>query len=266
MRAPTAIELTCADPAAPCKLPNSFLADPPLKKVVARTFELGARGKVGADTWSVAVYRTDLKDDIQFVSSGGAINAGFFQNVGKTRRQGLELTAGTRLGPVEMVARYSYIDATFVTPFTENSPNNSSADTNGDIVVPAGARIPGIPRQTLRVRLEAEPTEKWQLGANLVFSASSRARGDENNQDAGGKVAGYGALNLDTEYELGKGFELFARINNVTNRKYANFGILGENAFPNPNRTFDPTNGAPETFLGLGAPRGVWVGLRYEWD
>ena len=37
MRAPTAIELTCADPEAPCKLPNSFLSDPPLKKVVART-------------------------------------------------------------------------------------------------------------------------------------------------------------------------------------------------------------------------------------
>jgi outer membrane receptor protein involved in Fe transport len=27
MRAPTAAELTCADPAAPCKLPNAFLAD-----------------------------------------------------------------------------------------------------------------------------------------------------------------------------------------------------------------------------------------------
>jgi outer membrane receptor protein involved in Fe transport len=31
MRAPTAIELTCADPTAPCKLPNAFLSDPPLK-------------------------------------------------------------------------------------------------------------------------------------------------------------------------------------------------------------------------------------------
>jgi hypothetical protein len=30
MRAPTPIELTCADPNAPCKLPNQFLADPPL--------------------------------------------------------------------------------------------------------------------------------------------------------------------------------------------------------------------------------------------
>src|SRR5262249_29779573 len=47
MRAPTAIELTCADPNAPCRLPNNFLSDPPLNKVVAKTWELGARGKQG---------------------------------------------------------------------------------------------------------------------------------------------------------------------------------------------------------------------------
>ncbi len=266
MRAPTAIELTCADPLAPCKLPNSFLADPPLKKVVARTVEIGARGKQGADTWSVAVYRTDLQDDIQFVSSGGAINAGFFQNVGKTRRQGVELTAGTRFGPIDVVARYSVIAATYATAFTENSPNNSSADAGGDIVVPKGAHIPGIPRQTLRLRFDAEPSDKWQIGANVIMSGSSRARGDENNLDANGKVPGYGVMNLDTEYELGKGFEVFARINNLFNRKYANFGILGENVFANPSRSFDPGSAASETFLGLGAPRGVWAGLRYEWD
>ena len=266
MRAPTAIELTCADPLAPCKLPNAFLADPPLRQVVARTIELGARGKQGADTWSVAVYRTELQDDIQFVSSGGAINAGFFQNVGKTRRLGLELTAGTRFGPVNVVARYSVIAATYESAFTEHSPNNSSADANGDIAVPVGASIPGIPRQSLRLRFDADASDAWKLGANLAISASSRARGDENNLDANGRVPGYAVLNLDTEYELGKGFEVFARLNNVFARKYANFGILGQNVFANPTRSFDPANSASETFLGLGAPRGLWVGLRYEWD
>ena len=266
MRAPTAIELTCADPLAPCKLPNSFLADPPLRKVVARTVELGARGKSGTDSWSVALYRTELQDDIQFVSSGGAINAGFFQNVGKTRRQGFELTGSTRFEKVILVARYSYIAATYGSAFTEHSPNNSSADASGDIVVPVGARIPGIPRQTLRLRVDANITDMWRLGANLVISGSSRARGDENNLDENGKVPGYAVVNFDTEYELGKGFKAFARLNNVLNRDYANFAILGRNAFANPTRTFDPGNSASEPFLGLGAPRGLWVGLRYEWE
>ncbi|MEO8164702.1 MAG: TonB-dependent receptor, partial [Betaproteobacteria bacterium] len=84
MRAPTPVELTCADPAAPCRLPNNFLADPPLEKVVARTGEVGARGRWSENAgWSAAVYRTDLNNDIIFISSGGAVNAGFFQNAGK---------------------------------------------------------------------------------------------------------------------------------------------------------------------------------------
>ncbi len=43
-RAPTAIELGCADPNQPCNLPNALVADPPLKQVVAKTFEAGIRG------------------------------------------------------------------------------------------------------------------------------------------------------------------------------------------------------------------------------
>src|SRR5258708_338255 len=97
MRAPTPIELTCADPAAPCRLPNNFLPDPPLEKVVAKTTEIGARGRWTDNFgWSAATYRTDLDNDIIFISSGGAVNAGFFQNAGKTRRQGLELATHAR--------------------------------------------------------------------------------------------------------------------------------------------------------------------------
>ncbi len=267
MRAPTAAELTCADPAAPCKLPNAFLADPPLKKVVARTVELGARGKSGDSAWSAALYRTELTDDIQFVSSGGtAINAGYFQNVGKTQRQGLELTGSTRWGAFGVVARYSLIDATFKTGFVENSPANSAADANGDIVVASGSRIPGIPRQSLRIRVDYAAGEALSFGANLVANSGSRLRGDESNQDVNGEVPGYAVLNLDARWHLAKGLELFGRVDNVANRKYANFGVLGLNAFANTTRTFDPANAVAEPFYGLGAPRGLWVGLRYEWE
>jgi outer membrane receptor protein involved in Fe transport len=265
MRAPTAMELTCADPAAPCKLPNAFLADPPLKKVVARTIEIGARGKHGETSWSAAIYRTDLFDDIQFVSSGNAINAGFFQNVGKTRRQGLELTGASKWGPLGVVARYGYIDATFVSGFTENSPANSSADANGDIVVAGGNRIPGIPQHTLRVRLDFTASEALAFGANLVANGAIRSRGDENNQDVHGTVPGYALVNVDGVWRFANGWELFGRIDNVFNRDVANFGTLGRNVFANPARTFDPANAVAEPFLGLAPPRGAWIGLRYAW-
>jgi iron complex outermembrane recepter protein len=267
MRAPTAAELTCADPAAPCKLPNAFLADPPLKKVVAKTFELGARGRADDTSWSAAVYRTELTDDIQFVSSGGAaVNAGYFRNVGKTQRQGLEVTGSTKWGRLGLLARYSLIEAKFKTGFVENSPANSAADANGDISVASGSRIPGIPRQSMRVRLDWEATDAVSLGANVVINSGNQLRGDESNQDVNGKVRGYGVLNLDARWKVANGLELFGRADNVFNRRYANFGVLGLNAFANATKTFDPAHAVAEPFYGLGAPRGAWVGLRYEWE
>jgi outer membrane receptor protein involved in Fe transport len=265
MRAPTAIELTCADPLAPCKLPNAFLADPALRRVVARTVEAGARGGQGDWQWSAAAWRTQVADDIQFIASGNQVNAGYFRNVGRTRRQGVELGLSGPLGPATFSARYGFIDATYVTPFVENSPNNSTADAAGDITVPAGARIPGIPRHVLHLRLEATPLPGWQLGAGLLAASAVHARGDENNRDADGRVAGYAVVDLDTRWTITKGVELFARANNVFDRRYANFGVLGRNVFAGPDRLFDPANGRSETFVGQGAPFGAWAGVRLEW-
>ena len=267
MRAPTAIELTCADPEDPCKLPNSFLSDPPLKKVVARTVELGARGKKGEHlTWNAALYRTELDDDIQFISSGGvAASSGFFQNVGTTRRQGLELGTAGKWGPLSVSARYGYVDATYQTPFAENSPVNTSANASGAIQVKSGDRIPGIPRHSLKLRLEYELSPRWQVGGNVLYASSVYARGDENNSDARGKVPGYAVFNLDTRYTVRKGWEVFARVNNLFNHEYANIGVLGLNAFTGPGRSFDGANPVGEQFRGYGAPRAIWIGTRFSW-
>lgn len=269
MRAPTAIELTCADPDAPCKLPNSFLADPALKKVVSKTIELGARGKLGgATTWSAALFRTDLHDDLQFIGSDAvAVNAGYFQNVGTTRRQGLELGASTRLAPtLALTLRYDWIDATYRTGFVENSPSNSSADANGAIVVRSGNCIPGIPRQTLKLRADFDASAAWSIGANAVYASAIQPRGDENNLDAHGRIPGYARLNLDTRYRYSPRLDFFGRVDNVMNRRYANFGVLGTNVFTGSAGTFDAANPRAEQFLGRGAPRSFSAGLQYRFD
>lgn len=273
MRAPTPIELTCANPDAPCKLPNNFLADPALKKVISRTIEVGARGKLGdSSKWSAALYRTDLADDIQFVSSSGAaVNAGFFQNVGETRRQGIELSgvtsASTRFGRFGLTTRYAYVDATFRSGFIENSPSNSSANGQGDIQVKSGDRIPGIPPHNFKARLEYAPIDSFSAGVNVVFNSGVFARGDENNKDVNGAVPGYAIVNLDARYRIIEGLEIFGRADNLFNKRYSNFGVLAENFFTGPDRTFGPAAGTepiPEQFRGPGVPVGAWIGLRYD--
>ncbi|MDR5829412.1 TonB-dependent receptor [Caballeronia sp. LP006] len=267
MRSPTAIELACADPAAPCSLPNDFIADPDLKPVISRTFEVGARGRLGnATTWSAAAYSTTLSDDIQFVSSQGAASTlGYFQNVGKTRRQGFELAGRTQWGPVGMAASYSYVNATYRSTWTESSASNSSADDGGNITVHSGDRIPGIPANTVKVRLDYNALPQWNIGSNLTYRSSIFARGDENNQDTNGSIAGYFLIDLDTTYNVTKQFQVYATVKNLLNKRYANFAILGENFFNGPNHTFNGADTTNEQFLGVGAPRGVWVGMRYAW-
>lgn len=267
MRAPTPIELTCADPNAPCKLPNNFLSDPALKKVVSKTIEVGARGKYGAAaSWSAALYRTGLDDDIQFISSQGAgSNSGFFQNVGSTRRQGLELAGSGKWGRLAITAQYSYIDATYRSGFPMISPVNSSADATGSIAVMPGNRIPGIPRHSLKLRLDYAAGERLSIGGNILHAGATYARGDENNLDLRGAVPGYTVVNLDARFKLGKGLELFGRLNNLFDREYANFGLLGRDVFTGTGNSFDGAHAVGEQFRGYGAPRGIWLGLRYGW-
>ena len=267
MRAPTPVELTCANPAAPCRLPNNFLADPPLEPVVAKTVEVGARGRWTDNFgWSAAAYRTDLDNDILFISSGGAVNAGYFQNAGKTRRQGLELGIQGRVQKLNLAVNYGYIDAIFDSPLTLNSPNNSSKDANGDIQVSPGDKIPGIPTQSVKVRVGYDFTEAVSAGVNVMAFSSQYARGDENNQDVNGKVPGYVLVNLDAQYQPTRQFLFFGRINNVFNTDYETLGVLGQNFFNGPGRTFDASNVTSNQFLSTGAPRGIWVGVQYTFD
>lgn len=268
MRAPTAIELTCADPQAPCRLPNSFVSDPPLKPVVSTTTELGARGKLGSSgSWRAALYRTVLQDDLQFVSSNGFVaNAGYFQNVGQTLRQGLDLDASQGIGALNLSLRYSLLDARYSTGFKQASAANSSADGQGAVQVLPGNRLPGLPRHTLKLRLEGPVLPALpglQLGLNLLARSAVYARGDENNLDSHGRLPGYALLQLDARHALTPRLELSARVVNLLDRRYANFGALGSNVFTGPGGSFDGANAQREQFRGWGEPRAVWLGLSY---
>jgi outer membrane receptor protein involved in Fe transport len=265
-RAPTPMELTCADPLDPCKLPNAFLADPPLKQVVARTVEAGLRGQRGALHWNAAAYRSNLDDDIQFVSNGGLTsNAGYFHNVGRTRRQGLDLNAAIHAGDWRLAAGYAFVDATFQAAFAVNSPVNTEAGPDGAVLVRPGNRIPAIPRHTFKLAARYEPGGRWSLGVHASYTGSTIERGDENNGDARGTVPGYTLVGLDARYTAPAHWELFARVDNLLGRSYASLGVLGMNAFATPDRSFDGAHPVGEPFRGLGTPRTIVAGVRYSW-
>lgn len=261
-RAPTAMELSCADPQAPCKLPNAFVSDPPLKLVVANSWEAGLRGdldrRLGAGNrlhWNAGFFRTLNLNDIIFISSGNLTNQGYFSNVGTTLRQGYELGLnGQAWERWRFSANYTFLDATFQSGFLAGSPNNPHADADGTIQVNQGDRIPALPRHSLKLSSDVDLWHDVTIGADVQLSTSRVFRGDEANLDA--KLGGFAVFNLRGEYRVHKNISLFGRIDNIFDRQYKNFGLYGD-----AGDVLGPDYN-DRRFVGVGAPRAGWVGIR----
>ncbi|HEX7237168.1 MAG TPA: TonB-dependent receptor [Gammaproteobacteria bacterium] len=255
-RAPSPIELTCADENDPCRLPNAFVADPPLEQVVAKTYEAGIRGDWERGGWHAGVFRTTNDDDILFISAGALTNEGFFTNVGETRRDGFEANlsgaAGERL---TWSLDYTYLDATFQESFAVTSPNHPEA-IGGEIAVERGDRLPLIPQQLLKAGVRFAATDVLTFGADVSASSGAFFRGDEGNLLD--ELDGYSVVSVRAEYRLGERASVFASIDNVLDDEYETFGMFGQ-----ADAVLGPEFDEPY-FVGPGAPRAAWVGFRFE--
>jgi outer membrane receptor protein involved in Fe transport len=231
------------------------LADPPLEQVVAKSWEAGLRGTLNeVVSWNAGVFHTKNEDDILFKSTSGATgNTGYFDNVGETLRQGIELGLSGDYGDFSWAANYSYVKAEFRTPFLMSSPNHPNADGNGDIQVQSGDRLPGIPAHNLKLAADYQLTPKFAFGADALINAGQYYRGDESNELD--KTGGYTVVNLHADYTVNSNVKFFAKVDNVFDKEYANFGLLGE-----PDEVF-PSMDDPR-FQGVGAPRAGWIGIK----
>jgi iron complex outermembrane receptor protein len=267
-RAPTPLELGCSDPAHPCMIDTFLISDPPLKQVVSRTIEAGVRGNFGSAndkdrlSWGFGIFHTENTDDILNVASAEVPMFGFFQNAGKTLRQGIEAKVNLRHDRWTAYANYTFVDATYRDAITLSSPNNPAADlVNGTIQVLPGDRIPGIPAHRFKAGVEYEVTDRWKIGADLNVVGSQYLIHDDSNQNP--KVPAYWVVNLHGSYRIDKTFEVFGLINNVFNQHYYAAGTFFDtggftSASGNPN--FLVLND-PRTFLP-GMPIAAYAGVR----
>ena len=276
-RAPTPIELACnegvfdlavafaieagedpGDVDLECRLPNAFLADPPLDDVIAKSFELGSRGFIKDIAYSLGLFHTVNKDDILFQTTGRS--TGLFANVDKTRRAGIESSLQGKWRAFSWLAAYSFIDATFEDNFQALSPNHEFADDEGEVAVRSGDRIPGIPQHQFKISSDYLFTNGLNIGLDVLSNGGQVLRGDESNQLD--KVSGYTTVSMRARYSISEKLEVFAKVDNLLDREYESFGLLGEE----PGELEVPiiedlTN---PVFLGAGAPRAAFLGLRYK--
>jgi outer membrane receptor protein involved in Fe transport len=273
-RAPTSIELGCANPDQPCKLPNAMAADPPLNQVVAKTYDFGVRGNFAQNLkWNASVYRTMNHDDIHFINSSTKNGAlGYFDNVGRTKRQGLDLGLSGSIDKLFFRAGYSFISAKYDSDLQLVNEVNSQAyepsGGAGDIIdVRKGNYLAGIPKHQFKLRLQYNITPQWSVGSNVVAYSDQYVQGNENNAHVDndgkkGKLNGYTVMNLDTQYNLGQGWNVFAKAINIFDKDYYTGGRLAETMFSPAGNWGLADRGV--TAVVPGAPQAAWVGVRYE--
>jgi len=288
-RAPTSIELGCADPNRPCKLPNAMAGDPPLDQVVTRTFEAGVRGGTASRSrmnWNAGFFLARNDQDILFVASQQT-GFGYFKNFGETKRDGLELGVSRRMDRVRVGGGYTWLSATYQSAETVSGAGNSTNNLalagakgfDGTIDIAAGDRIPLIPRHSLKAFADVDVTSRLSLDVDLVALSESYARGNENNQHqpdgtyylGPGSSPGYAIVNLGGHLRVARWLQVVAQISNLFDTHYDTVAQLGPAAFTTTGRfiarSLPPVSGqfpVPQTtFAAPGAPRLAWMGTRF---
>ncbi len=290
-RAPSPIELGCADPANPCTLPNALAADPFLEQVVTRSLELGLRGQSGEGLAGTPgrhprhqprrhpVYRhLHQRRLLHQLWPDPPPGAGT-----ERQRQCRRLRFARRLHLARRHLPQQRLPSgrKQCQPWPERRMRRWRPGRRDPRLArrpPAGsscATASNLPSVDWRA------TEHLTVGASVLAYSGQYARGNENNQhragnatdrfgetrtfDDDGKLPGYAILNLSADYALGRGWTLFGRIDNVFDQRYATAAALAENPFVNGSFEADPDNWRRERFEAPGTPRAGWIGVRYAW-
>jgi len=200
-RAPTSIELGCSNPAIACLLPTQMADDPPLDDVVAKTYEWGYRGKTKLLEYSGAVFSSLNFDDLQFVNTNAQNGLGYFDNIGKTSRKGLDMTVSgkTLMGisgseGFSWSASYSYLRAEYESDFALVSDANDSrvAVTNsysgvGENMVENGAA--SELNDEIRALIAADASGIYDADFDAWSTSVAAATDDDDIDDANDTLA-----------------------------------------------------------------------------
>jgi iron complex outermembrane recepter protein len=262
-RAPTPLELGCADPSRPCAIDNFLVSDPPLKQVVSRTIEAGLRGNFtlaslapGKFEWQAGLYRTLNSNDIMNVPSA-ITGLGYFVNAGHTRRQGVEASLSYHDERLSVWLNYTLTDATFRDNIQLGSPNNPLAIGAGvsSIMVTPGAHLAAVPMHRIKAGADFAITPQWKIGGDVTWTSGSWLRGDEINRF--GQLGAYALVNLRTSYQMTKDFQIYGLVENALNARPQTFGTFFNTAqiafapFVNPRS------------VSLAPPLAAYLGAKY---
>lgn len=220
---------------------NSFAtpASADLRAQRATTYEVGTRGKRGGVGWDVSLYRSELRNELQCLTTG-PFSACSVINVDRTVHQGIEaglnadlpLSALTSGDSLAITAAYTYSDFFF--------RRDSRYGDN---------ELPGIPKHYLRAEalyrhpsgVYAGPNVEWAPGHYFADNANTLT------------VDPYALLGLKVGYDRGGRWSAYVEGRNLTGKHYISTVAVAGVA------------SATSEIFNPGIGRAVFGGLRHRW-
>ncbi|TXT25134.1 MAG: TonB-dependent receptor [Gallionellaceae bacterium] len=202
-----------------------------LQPIKVDSYETGLRGKAGTGvSYEISLYHMVKRDDI-LTQRDPATSAPIQTNGGKTLHKGIEAGLGAKLAAaLRLDLSFSYAKHTY-----ENWVTNAANFTGKEMAL--------APRVIANTRLTYAPgiLQGGNVGVEVV-TLGSYWMDDANTT----KYSGHDLFNLSGSYRFGKDMELFAKVNNLTDKRFA-----------------ESTSGTATYAPGL--PRTAYVGVQGAW-
>ena len=211
-----------------------------LKTQLGESLETGIEWTHGGHSAKAVFYRLNLDNEIAFAPGAGAFGLGANINLEQTRRDGVIVEGVVQAtNALRLVGSYSFIDARVTAGVLE------------------GKKVPYVAEHTLKGTAAYRLTPFWNVFGEVQGVSERVFSGDFDK--VLGELPGYGVVNLATDVHF-KGWTLTARVNNLLDNEYSDFGARAT-LFP------PPTFAAVELESFFPSPeRNFWLTLRYDYD
>lgn len=208
-----------------------------IKAQTATTYEVGTRGRRPDFTWDVALYRAEIRNELQcLTNSFGNCNV---TNADRTVHQGLELGLGGAIVKDMLTARDKlWLNAAY----TYNDFRYENDATFGN------NRLPGAPPHYLRAELLYKHPSGFSFGPNVEWVPSDYFVDSANTLT----TASYVLWGLRAVYDDDKNVSAYVEARNLADTTYIAATSVIDRA-NSSSRLFNPGNG-----------RSIFAGLRFK--
>jgi iron complex outermembrane receptor protein len=212
-----------------------------IKAQRATTYEIGTRGRRPDYTWDIALYRADVRDELQCLGDGTDFCT--VVNAPRTVHQGAELGFGATLLKSIFTDRVAAPDRLWLnTAYTFNDFFFADDPVFGD------NELPGIPRHYLRSELLYKHPGGFFFGPNIEWVPEAYYVDNANTLP----TKAYAIWGIKAGYE-GERFNIYVEGRNLSDLNYIATTDIVAQANPN-SALFWPGNG-----------RAIYAGLQMKW-